>query len=561
MHVRRRLFPKVRVTILEPVKLEVDQGLRGRQRRAAAGAALYQVMSDLIFRTQRIDTTVLKRIIETAEERGIARLAVEDPVTGQLSYGRLLTAAAVLGGRFSKLYRHQPVLGLMLPNANGACAALLGLMSAGKVPAMINFTAGAANILSACKAAEVKTILTSRAFVAQAKLGLVLDEVGRHVEIVWLEDLRATITLKDKLLGLWHRSRPLAERRADDPAAILFTSGSEGTPKGVVLTHRNILANTAQAASRIDFHSGDKVFNVLPIFHSFGLTAGTLLPLVCGVPVFLYPSPLHYRIVPELVYASNATIMFGTDTFFGGYARTAHPYDFRSIRYAFAGAEPVKASTRAAYMDKFGLRLLEGYGVTEAAPVVALNTPMYNKAGSVGKLMPGLSYRLEPVPGVGTGGRLSIKGPNIMAGYLRAEKPGVLEAPEDGWHDTGDIVTVDKDGSVTIQGRAKRFAKIGGEMVSLAAVEALAGELWKGSLSAVATVPDERKGERLVLITDRPDATRAAFVSFAKAAGAMDMMVPAKVRVVKSVPVLGSGKIDFAGVTALAREEEALAAA
>ncbi|GHD23353.1 acyl-[ACP]--phospholipid O-acyltransferase [Tianweitania populi] len=561
MHVRRRLFPKVRVTILEPVRLEVDEALRGRQRRAAAGAALYQVMSDLIFRTQRIDTTVLKRIIETADERGMKRPAVEDPISGELSYGKLLTAAAVLGAKFATLPRDQASIGLMLPNANGSCAVLLGLMSAGKVPAVINFTAGAANILSACKAAEVRTILTSKAFVAQAKLGPVLDEVGKSIEIVWLEDLRATITFKDKLLGLWHRARPLVERRADDPAVVLFTSGSEGTPKGVVLTHRNILANTAQAASRIDFHSGDKVFNVLPVFHSFGLTIGTLLPLVCGVPVFLYPSPLHYRIVPELVYASNATIMFGTDTFFSGYARTAHPYDFRSIRYAFAGAEPVKASTRATYMEKFGLRLLEGYGVTEAAPVVALNTPMYNKAGSVGKLMPGLTYRLEPVPGVDAGGRLFIKGPNIMAGYLRAEKPGVLEAPENGWHDTGDIVTVDADGFVTIHGRAKRFAKIGGEMVSLAAVEALAGELWKGSLSAVSTVPDERKGERLVLITDRPDATRAAFLAHAKAAGAMDMMVPAQIRVVKSVPVLGSGKIDFAGVTALARSGENQAAA
>lgn len=557
-HVRRRLFPKVKVTILEPVKLEVAQELRGRQRRAAAGSALYQVMSDLVFRTQDIGKTVLEKIIETANERGMKELAVQDPVAGSLSYGKLLTAAAVLGEKFEHLYAGQQTLGIMLPNANGACAALLGVMSAGKVPAMINFTAGAANILSACKAAEVRTVLTSRAFVEQAKLGPVVQEIGRSVDIVWLDDLRATIGLKDKLLGVLRKTTPRVARKADDPAAILFTSGSEGTPKGVVLTHRNILANAAQAASRIDFHSGDKVFNVLPIFHSFGMTAGTVLPLISGVPVYFYPSPLHYRIVPELIYASNATIIFGTDTFLSGYARTAHPYDFRSVRYCFAGAEPVKAATRTTYMEKFGLRILEGYGVTETAPVIAINTPMYNKSGSVGKIMPGMEYRLQPVPGVDEGGRLFVRGPNVMAGYLRTENPGVIEPLADGWHDTGDVVTVDDAGFISIRGRAKRFAKIGGEMVSLAAVEALAGELWKGSLSAVATMPDARKGEKLILITEAPSATRADFLAFAKANGAMDLMVPAEVRVVAKVPVLGSGKLDFAGVTRMVRGEEDL---
>ncbi|TIX58090.1 MAG: hypothetical protein E5V28_12600, partial [Mesorhizobium sp.] len=266
--------------------------------------------------------------------------------------------------------------------------------------------------------------------------------------------------------------------------------------------------------------------------------------------------PLHYRIVPELIYSSNATIIFGTDTFLAGYARTAHPYDFRSIRYCFAGAEPVKPSTRMTYMEKFGVRILEGYGVTETAPVISINTPMYNRSGSVGKIMPGMEYRLDPVPGVDEGGRLFVRGPNVMAGYLRAEKPGVLEPLEDGWHDTGDVVAIDEAGFITIRGRAKRFAKIGGEMISLAAVEALAGELWKGSLSAVATVPDVRKGEKLILITEAPGATRAELLAFAKASGAMDLMVPAEVRVVARVPVLGSGKLDFAAVTRMVRSEE-----
>lgn len=549
--VRRRLFPKVKVTILEPVRLDVPDELKGRKRRIAAGAALYKIMSMLLFKTTDTNLTVLERIIKTAKEKGGGKLAVEDPISGPLSYGKLLTGAAVLGAKFKALFPHEKNLGVMLPNANGTAATVLGVMSAGKVPAMLNFTAGAANILSACKAAQVKHVLCSRAFVTQGKLAPIIAELEKDVTFVWLDDLRDTITTFDKIKGLIRRYKPLAKQTAEDTAVILFTSGSEGAPKGVVLTHRNILSNAAQAASRIDFHSGDKVFNILPVFHSFGLTAGTVLPLVAGVPVYFYPSPLHYRIVPELIYTSNATIIFGTDTFLNGYARTAHPYDFRSIRYIFSGAEPVKASTRETYMEKFGLRILEGYGVTETAPVISLNTPMFNRSGTVGKIMPGMEWKLEPVPGIDEGGRLFIRGANVMAGYLRAENPGVIEPLVDGWHDTGDIVTIDEDGFVTIRGRAKRFAKIGGEMVSLAAVEALAGQLWPGSLSVVSSVPDAKKGERLILLTDAPSATRAAFASFAKSKGAMDMMVPAEVTI-GAVPVLGSGKVDFVAARKLA---------
>ena len=337
--------------------------------------------------------------------------AVEDPITGKLSYGKMLTGVAVLARKFERLFADQNHVGVMLPNSNGAAVTLFGLISAGKVPAMINFTAGAANILSACRAAEVRTVLTSRAFVEQAQLEPVVEAVAKEVDIVWMDDLRETVGTFDKLRGLLSRSKVRTKRGFDDAAAILFTSGSEGTPKGVVLSHRNILANAAQASARIDFHPGDKVFNVLPVFHSFGLTAGTVLPLVSGVPVYFYPSPLHYKEIPELIYASNASIIFGTDTFLSGYARTAHAYDFRSIRYCIAGAEPVRDATRATYMERFGLRVLEGYGVTEAAPVIALNTPMHNRAGSVGQMMPGMEARLEPVPGVDEGGRLFVAVP------------------------------------------------------------------------------------------------------------------------------------------------------
>jgi acyl-[acyl-carrier-protein]-phospholipid O-acyltransferase/long-chain-fatty-acid--[acyl-carrier-protein] ligase len=405
----------------------------------------------------------------------------------------------------------------------------------------------------------VSTIVTSRAFVEKGKLDAVVAQLAQAMKIVYLEDVRATVGTGDKIAGLLGYRRALAKRKPDDPAVILFTSGSEGTPKGVVLSHRNMLANCAQAAARIDFGRRDKLFNVLPVFHSFGMTAGTIMPLVFGVPIYLYPSPLHYRTVPELIYGTNATIVFGTDTFLAGYARAAHPYDFRSLRYILAGAEPVRESTRRTYMEKFGLRILEGYGVTETAPVLALNTPMFNKFGTVGRLMPGVEPRLEPVPGVDEGGRLYVKGPNVMLGYLKAENPGVLEPTPEGWHDTGDIVTIDAQGFVQIKGRAKRFAKIGGEMISLAAVESLAAQLWPDVMSAVATAPDPRKGERLVLLTQKKGATRSEFQAFAKSKGASELMVPAEVVVMEKIPVLGTGKIDMVGVAKLVKERAAAA--
>ncbi len=441
LQVRQKWFPKVKVTILPPVELKLDPALKGRARRQAAGAALYQVMSDLIYKTTDTDRTVFQAVVEAARAHGEGRVATEDPVTGRLTYSRLLTGARIIGERLMPGTSDNEAVGVMLPNSNGAAVTILGLMSAGRVPAMINFSAGASSILAACTASNIKTIVTARAFIDKGKLQPLVDQLSASVKFRFLEDIREGVGFIDKLRARSGRFTPLVARHADDRAAILFTSGSEGTPKGVVLSHRNMLANVAQASARIDFGRTDKVFNVLPVFHSFGLTVGLVLPLVSGVQVYLYPSPLHYRIVPELVYQTNATVLFGTDTFLNGYARTAHPYDLRSIRYILAGAEPVKEATRRTYMEKFGVRILEGYGVTETAPVLAINTPMFNRIGTVGRLLPGIEHRLEPIAGIDEGGRLHVRGPNVMLGYFKVENPGVLEPTADGWHDTGDIVT------------------------------------------------------------------------------------------------------------------------
>jgi acyl-[acyl-carrier-protein]-phospholipid O-acyltransferase/long-chain-fatty-acid--[acyl-carrier-protein] ligase len=559
--VRRRMFPKIKVTILEPVKMSVDPDLKGRKRRVAAGVALYDIMSNLMFRSTSTDRTVIEAVIEAAKIHGGNWQMLEDPTSGRLTYKRLLQATAILSAKLMPLALEGRAVGVMLPTSNGAVVTLLSLMSAGRVPAMINFTSGAANILSACRAAEVDTILTARAFVEKGRLEKLIAQLEKQLRIIYLEDIRKTVGFFDKLRGALRAKKPLVKRKPDDWGVILFTSGTEGLPKAVVLSHRNMLANVAQCEARIDFGREDKLFMALPVFHSFGFTGGIVLPLISGVPTFLYPTPLHYRTVPELVYGISATYLFGTDTFLSGYARMANPYDFRSLRCIVAGAEAIKESTRQIYLEKFGMRILEGYGVTETGPVLAVNTPMFNKFGTVGRLLPGMQARLEKVEGVEEGGRLYVKGPNVMLGYLRADHPSKLEPPPEGWYDTGDIVAMDPQGYIAIKGRAKRFAKVGGEMISLAAVEMLAAELWPNYISAVVAVPDARKGERLILVTDKHGATRADFQAYARSKHASELMFPAEIIVLDKLPLLGSGKPDLLALQKFMRDQAAAKAA
>ncbi|MGE5503690.1 MAG: acyl-[ACP]--phospholipid O-acyltransferase [Actinomycetota bacterium] len=548
--VRRRAFPRIGLAILPARRLEVPDGLKGRARRRAAGEAMYRLMSDMMYETFDTCRTLPQAVMDAAAVQGAGRKVLEDVDRKPLSLRKLQLGMVVLGRRLAALSRPGEMVGVLLPGAAGTAVTFLALQLFGRVPAMLNVTAGAANIQAACAAARVNTVLTSRRFVEAARLDGLVEALGQSVKIVYLDDVRASIGVLARLSGLVGLPfiRRLHARHGlgpDAPAVVLFTSGSEGRPKGVVLSHRNILANCAQVAARVDFTAGDTVFNALPLFHSFGLTGGLLLPLLWGVRVFLYPSPLHYRIVPELVYDTNATIVFGTDTFLAGYARAAHPYDFRSVRYVFAGAEKIRDDTRRTWMDKFGLRLMEGYGATETAPVLAVNTPTHFRAGTVGRLLPGLAWRLDPVVGIEAGGRLSVAGPNVMLGYLRPERPGELEPPPGGWYDTGDIVDIDADGFVTIRGRAKRFAKVAGEMVSLGAVEEAAAAVWPAFQHAVLARPDERKGEQLVLVTTNPAADRAALAAHFRSAGLSELALPRTIVHRPALPLLGTGKVHY----------------
>ena len=557
---RLRWFPKITVTVMEPKRFTLDAGASGRQRRQIAGRKLQDEMARLIFETCDVDRTLFDALLEARAVHGGSKPVVEDVERQPMSYDRLVLGSLVLGRRLAALSAAGERVGVMLPNAAASVATFFALQAFGRVPAMLNFSVGPRSVGSACRTAELKTVVTSRRFVELGKLEPVIEKIKGHVAIVYLEDIRARIGLADKLYGLALRPFAGAQHRRhgsgpEDPAVVLFTSGSEGEPKGVVLSHRNLLANRYQLASVVDFNPTDTVFNALPIFHSFGLTGGMLLPLLSGLRTFMYPSPLHYRIVPELVYDTNATIMFGTDTFLSGYARMSHPYDFYSVRYVFAGAEKVKEETRRVWADKFGLRILEGYGATETAPVLATNTPMHFQAGTVGRLLPAIEARLEPVPGIDDGGRLVVRGPNVMLGYLKSDRPGVLQPPEGGWYDTGDVVEVDDRGFVRIVGRVKRFAKIGGEMVSLGAVETLANDLWQDHMHAAVAIPDSRKGEQLVLVSEHPEAAVNALLAHARAAGVPELMVPRTVLAVDRLPILGTGKVDYVSVRVLVDEQ------
>ncbi|MBQ9970754.1 MAG: acyl-[Elusimicrobiaceae bacterium] len=544
---------KITITIQSPKTLKLDESVKGKARRLAAARGLYDIMVNMKYEAGNAQETLFDSLIDAYKLVGRKKRIINDATRKPLNFGQFLTAVFVLGKKIAKHQKPGEMAGFLLPNMTASVVAFFGMRVFNITPCMLNFSTGVKNMLACCKAAKITTIFTSKLFLRQGGLMETAEALKKAgFQLVYLEDLKKEISVWDKIIGLmasYFPRRYYKKVRGNvspkDPAVVLFTSGSEGTPKGVVLSHENIQANRLQLQSVLDFGLKDRVFNAMPIFHSFGLTVGTLLPILCGVPVFFYPSPLHYRIVPELVYDRNATIIFGTDTFFSGYAKMAHPYDFYSVRLAVVGAEKLKEETIRNYYDQFGLRIMEGYGATETAPVMAVNTPMYFKRGSVGRLLPGIEYKLEQIPGVEEGGKLLVKGANIMAGYLRDSNPGVLEPPQDGWYDTGDIVRVDEDGFVFILGRAKRFAKIAGEMISLTAVETEINVLWPNKMHAVVNIPDEKKGEQLVLFTTEPTAERGALLAAFKEKGLNELAVPKTIRVVEEIPLMGTGKVDY----------------
>ena len=522
------------------------------------------IYSGANFNEGRIRKSVFQALLQSKGRYGGKKIAAIDADGRELSYDDLVKASFALGHALKAGTEPGEAVAILLPTGVGAIISFFAISAYGRVPAMLNFTAGDRALKSACKASKCKRIVTARRFIELGELHDLEAELARDHEMIYLEDVRENLSTMDKVAAAVGMVAPWAVRAwpsPDDAAVYLFTSGTEGEPKGVVLSHANLLANVEQVRDHIQLYPDDVVFNPMPTFHCFGLTGGVLLPLNLGIPAVCHPTPLQAKTIVKRVAETGSTILFATDTFINQYARAADQEDLKSLRMAVCGAERVKDETRTALKRKFSLEIVEGYGLTEAAPVLAVNQPDNNKPGTVGQLLPGCQAKLISVNGIEEGGQLHIRGPNIMKGYIRPSAPLVLEEPNAGWHDTGDIVTIDKDGFLRIRGRVKRFAKLGGEMVSLAVVENCATSLWPDSMHAAAALPDKRKGEQIILLTTQKDADRASLVSFAKNHGVTELAIPKKIIVVDEVPVLGTGKTDYGRVQRTAEEAMATPAA
>ncbi|MDR1529963.1 MAG: bifunctional acyl-ACP--phospholipid O-acyltransferase/long-chain-fatty-acid--ACP ligase [Burkholderiales bacterium] len=548
----RQLFPKITLHIMEPRFFPSLKATKTRERREEAGKHMRALLTEMLVQTHPY-TTLYQAYLNAMRYFGRDYKLVEDVQMREETYSSLLKKAFAIA-RVSRCFTEKnEYVGVMLPNVISMIATFLGLSISNRIPALLNYTSGDESIRSSCHAAKIHSIITSREFLKKTQLTHLPEKIA-HINWYYLEDLREQITMGDKLWIVccmlsphWARD---PQQKPSSPALALFTSGSEGRPKGVVHSHDSILANVAQLRAVLDFTPLDKFMAVLPLFHSFGLTVGAILPLMSGCKIFLYTNPLHYRIVPELIYDRDCTVLFGSSTFLANYAKYAHPYDFGRLRYVIAGAEKLDESVRATYIERYGINIFEGYGVTECAPVISVNTPMASRNGSVGQIVPAMQGRIQPTEGVPENtGVLEVRGPNVMLGYLRYENPGVLEWPsasgESSWHSTGDVVSIDDEGFVYIRGRLKRFAKLAGEMVSLEITEALANQASREYRHGASIRPDATRGESIVLFTTDATLTREMLIVVAHESGASELAIPREIRVIDSIPLLGTGKTDY----------------
>ena len=547
----RKFLPKVTLTVMPVTKIELPVTthhvvLSAKERRRVAGEGMRNVMQHMLFNAQK-SRTLFEAFLDAVDKFGSAYKLIEDMNQTEEHYQELLKKSLALGRLVCKVSSPNEAVGVLMPNITNTLALILGMSAFNRVPAMINYTAGTAGMQNACIAANVKTVITSRKFIETAKLESVVASL-QHLNIVYLEDLRTQFNMLDRawLMGyaLHYPHLAMEPSKPEQPAVILFTSGSEGKPKGVVHSHKSILANVAQIMAVLDFNPTDKFLMSLPIFHAFGFT-GSILPILNGIKILVFPSPLQYKVIPEIIYDRGCTVLFSTSTFLGNYAKFAHPYDFYKLRYVVAGAEKLNEEVRKTYSEKFGIRILEGYGATECAPVLSANTPMANLSGSVGQFVPGLQHKLEPVPGIETGGLLHVKGENVMMGYYLFDAPGELQPPLEGWYNTGDIVNVDDKGFIHIKGRVKRFAKVAGEMVSLEVVEQIANTAAPEHSHAASTQPCSQRGESIILFTTDTNLKREDLQIVAKNLSQPEIAVARKIVPVSELPILGTGKTDY----------------
>ncbi|MFT4718662.1 MAG: acyl-[acyl-carrier-protein]-phospholipid O-acyltransferase [Rickettsiales bacterium] len=547
---RKKIFTKINIHFSKTIKVQLNKDLDRIGKRGAAKKQLFKIMSENYYDAIQKDETLFSKLIETKNNIK-NKVIITDFNQTDITYNKLIIGSIILGEKISKQTKEEKRIGLLLPNISASMVTFFALQLIGKIPAILNFSNGTDRLLSSIQNSELKYIYSSKLFIKKAKLEQftrLAEE--KNIKIIYLEDLKSEISTLNKIKAVFKSNfikkylQKINKTTADDVAIILFTSGSEGNPKAVALTHKNINSNIAQLKSIIDFNPSDKAFNALPIFHSFGLVIGSILPIFSGIKTYFYPSPIHYNKIPNLIYNFSATITFGTNYFLKKYSEFADNLDFSSVRYIFAGAEKITSDTKNIYFEKFGVRILEGYGATETSPVVCLNTPRSNKFNTIGQILPRITYKIEKIKNISEGGALLVKADNVMKGYLDLKNPEKVKEKEE-YYNMGDIVRIDEDGHLIITGRIKRFIKIAGEMVSLNLIESYIRKISPSNNHAVISFIDDNSKENMSLFTDDKSLNLEKIIKIFKEKNIGTIFIPRNIEYEKNIPILNTGKIDY----------------
>jgi acyl-[acyl-carrier-protein]-phospholipid O-acyltransferase/long-chain-fatty-acid--[acyl-carrier-protein] ligase len=567
-----RFFWKRPERIPYPVTISFGRPLRAPATAQEARQAIAELASEAVeHRRSRSDTLQL-RFLKSAKRRWFS-FCMADSSGRELSYGKALVVSLLLSRRLKKRCAGESMVGLLLPASVGGALANIAVLTAGKVPVNLNFTAGNAAMAHALRQCGARTILTSRLFLAKAKLESMEG-------MIFIEDALAKMSRSEKtvaaLLGFILPSRLLLslygdrKQTADSLATVIFSSGSTGAPKGVMLSHHNVLSNLEGFAQLFWVARRDRMMGVLPFFHSFGFSGTLWFPLIAGFGAVYHPNPLDAKTIGEMVAKYKATILISTPTFYAAYLKRCSPEQFATLRFAVAGAEKVREPLAREFKDKYGIDLLEGYGCTEMAPVISVNIPDVDhgsehqaglKRGTVGHPIPGVAAKVvdpdsgETLP-AGQEGLLLVKGPNRMIGYL-GQPELTKEVFRDGWYVTGDIATIDEEGFIRITDRLSRFSKIGGEMVPHIKLEEEINRILGDQSCVVVSVPDEQKGERLSVLYTRNEIAPDELWSRLNQTDLPKLWVPRRDSFfpVDEIPLLGSGKVDLKKAKALVLEQ------
>ncbi|MFZ3201647.1 MAG: acyl-[ACP]--phospholipid O-acyltransferase, partial [Candidatus Acidiferrales bacterium] len=568
-----RFLWKMPRSIPYPVTVSFGKPMPGTATPFEVREVVQELQTDAYLHHKRRLRTLHRLLIRTAH-RWPWRFAMGDKRRPRMKWGGALLSSIFLARRLRQVWAGQEMVGILLPPSVPGALVNFAATLAGKIPVNLNYTSSSETLASCAEQCHIETVITTK---------LLLEKIPLKVpgKTILLEEAAAAPRLGEKIaaLLLWFLPGAWIERALaggktktlDDLATVIFSSGSTGDPKGVMLTHYNIASNIEQMAQTFMLDRKDGLLGVLPFFHSFGYTVTLWLPAVLGVGAAYHPSPLDFGAVGEMVREYGVTFLLATPTFLQGYLRRCSPEDFGSLRFVIAGAEKLPEKLSVAFEDRFGIRPLEGYGCTECSPVVAVNTKDFRapgfrqvgaKRGCIGHPLPGVSVRIvDPETGerrpVGTPGLLLVRGPNVMKGYLgKPEK--TAEVLQNGWYATGDIVAEDEDGFLTITDRLSRFSKIGGEMVPHVKVEETLQEL-AGAVEqrfAVVGVPDGRKGERLVVLHTLAPEELTATLEKLPQAGLPNLWAPRANQFfhVEELPRLGTGKLDLRRVREVAAE-------